>query len=378
MGLTDDFNSDENKTGLSVVYMSVGVISFIILIVVIVLMVNKENSYSSEMKEKAKQNMNATEMEGEVSGDASLALGESALTSDQLDFWDMYREESSGLKDKKTISDNSYEAKAAKLREQEEGEDLSDGGTKTKVTLPDGSEEWVMINAYIPKNKYDYTGLVYQEPIMKYYENGNKISYTGVTVSQESGTVNFSQLKNAGIDFVMLRVGGRGYSTGEVTLDENFITNMTNAKAAGLKVGVTFFSQAITSDEAIEEADLVLANLLENPPDYPVVFDMEQISNDTARTDNLSKMQLTEITRVFCDRIAEAGYTPMIYGNKYWLLRKLDLTKLIKYEIWLDQSEDVPDYPYKFSIWQYKNNEKISGISGDAKLSVSFVNYNMR
>ena len=377
MGLTDDFNSDDNKTGLPVVYMSVGVISFIILIVVIVLMVNKENSYSIETKEKAKQNMNSMETEGEVSGDA-LALGDSALTSDQLDFWDMYREESSGLKDKKTISDNSYEAKAAELREEEEGEDLSDGGTKTKVTLPDGSEQWVMINAYIPKNNYDYTGLVYQEPIMKYYENGNKISYAGVTVSQESGTVNFSQLKSAGIDFVMLRVGGRGYSTGEVTLDENFTTNMTNAKAAGLKVGVTFFSQAITSDEAIEEADLVLANLLENPPDYPVVFDMEKISNDTARTDNLSKMQLTEITRVFCDRITEAGYTPMIYGNKYWLLRKLDLTKLIKYEIWLDQSEDVPDYPYKFSIWQYKNNEKISGISGDAKLSVSFVNYNMR
>ncbi len=377
MGLTDDFNSDDNKTGLPVVYMSVGVISFIILIVVIVLMVNKENSYSSETKEKAKQNMNITETDGEVSGD-ELILGDSALTSDQLDFWDMYREESSGLKDKKTISDNSYEAKASKLREQEEGEDLSDGGTKTKVTLPDGSEEWVMINAYIPKNKYDYTGLVYQEPIMKYYEDGNKISYAGVTVSQESGTVNFSQLKSAGIDFVMLRVGGRGYSTGEVTLDENFTTNMTNAKAAGLKVGVTFFSQAITSDEAIEEADLVLANLLENPPDYPVVFDMEQISNDSARTDNLNKMQLTEIARVFCDRIAEAGYTPMIYGNKYWLLRKLDLTKLIKYEIWLDQNEDVPDYPYKFSIWQYKNNEKISGISGDAELSVSFVNYNMR
>lgn len=376
MSLTNDFHNDENKTGLPVIYMSIGVISFIILIVMIVFIVNNENRYSNESQEKAKQNIEMTEQVEDASGD-EIVLGESALTSDQLDFWNMYKEENNG-RDKKTISDNSYEAKAAQLREKEESEDLSEGGTKTKVILPDGSEQWVMVNAYIPKNSYDYTGLVFQEPIMKYYENGNKISYTGVTISQESGTVNFSQLKNAGIDFVMLRVGVRGYSTGEVILDENFTTNMANAKAAGLKVGVIFFSQAITTDEAIEEADLVLANLLESSPDYPVVFDMGPISNDTARTDNLSKMQLTEIAKTFCDRVAEAGYTPMIYGNKYWLLRKLDLTKLLKYEIWLDQCEDIPDYPYKFSIWQYKNNEKISGISGDAKLSVSFVNYGMR
>lgn len=375
MGLTDDFDSDENKTGLPVIYMSVGVISFILFILCVVLVVNREERYS----EKARAAAEKKQQEAQIEAASAPELGESTLTSDQLDFWDMYKDDTSDLGDTKTLSENDYAAKAQALREEKEEEkDLSEGGIKTKVTLPDGSEQWIMINSYIAKNKYDYVGMVSQEPLMKYYENGQKISYMGVDVSKSTGTVNFAQLKNAGIEYAMIRLGSRGYSTGQLSIDENYITNMEDAKSAGLSVGVTFYSQAVTVEEAAEEAELVLANLADYNITYPVVFHMDMITNDQARTDTLSKMQLTEIAAAFCDRIGEAGYTPMIYGDKYWLLRKIDLTKLGKYEIWLSQSEDIPDYPYTFSMWQYTQSGKIPGITGEANLSISFVNYDMR
>ncbi len=380
MGLTDDFNSDDNKTGLPVIYMSVGVISFILLILCVVLVSNREERYSERAREVAKKEQQEALTEEENASE--LELGESTLTSDQLDFWDMYKEDSDNLGENKTLSENDYGKKAQELLEKEgdlkKEEDLSEGGTKTKVTFPDGSEQWIMINSYIARNKYDYVGLVSQEPLMKYYENGQKISYMGVDVSKSTGTVNFSQLKNAGIEYAMIRVGSRGYSTGELSVDENFIANMDNAKKAGLSVGVTFYSQAVTAEEAIEEAELVIDNLEGYSITYPVVFHMDMISNDKARTDNLSKMQLTEIAAAFCDRIEKAGYNSMIYGNKYWLLRKVDLTKLGKYAIWLSQSEDIPDYPYTFSMWQYTQHGKIAGIEGEANLNISFVNYDMR
>lgn len=378
MGLTDDFNSDENKTGLPVVYMSIGVVGFILVILCVVLVLNKKETYSDAAKEAAlKKQQEAALMEAEAE-EADLEIGQSTLTSDQLDFWDMYKEDSSGLQDTTTLSENNYKAKAEALRQEEEKEDLSEGGIKTKVTLPDGSEQWVMINAYIAKNNYDYVGLVSQEPLMKYYENGQKVSYMGVDISKETGVVDFAQLKSAGIDYVMIRLGQRGYSTGQLSADENYIMNMEGAKSAGLNIGVTFYSQAVTVEEAVEEAHVVIDYLSGYEIDYPVGFQMGYVSNDKSRTENLSKMQLTEIATAFCDEIANAGYTPMIYGNKYWLLRKLDLTKLSKYEIWLSQSEDVPDYPYTFSMWQYTQTGKISGITGEANLNISFVNYDMR
>lgn len=378
MGLTDDFNSDENRTGLPVVYMSVGVVAFILMILCVVLVLNKKESYSEEARQAALQKQQEAALAEQAAEETDLEIGQSTLTSDQLDFWDMYKDDTSNLQDSTTLSENNYEAKAEALRQEEEEKDLSEGGIKTKVTLPDGTEQWVMINAYIAKNNYDYVGLVSQEPLMKYYENGQKVSYMGVDISKESGNVNFGQLKSAGIDYVMVRLGLRGYSTGELSVDENYIMNMEGAKSAGLSTGVTFYSQAVTTEEAVEEAQVVIDYLSGYEINYPVAFQMGYISNDKSRTENLSKMQLTEIAAAFCDKISEAGYTPMIYGNKYWLLRKLDLTKLSKYEIWLSQSEDIPDYPYTFSMWQYTQTGKITGITGDANLNISFVNYDMR
>ena len=113
-------------------------------------------------------------------------------------------------------------------------------------------------------------------------------------------------------------------------------------------------------------------------PDYPIVFEMEYVIGDESRTKDLTKQQLTDIAKAFCDTIKNYGYTPLIYGDKYWLLRKLDLTQLLMYNINLSQDGDVPDYPYQFVMWDYHHEAKVKGISKNVTMCMSFVDYTMR
>lgn len=379
MKLTDDFEDKNDRSSLPVLYTAVAVVGFIVLIFCIVLALNsKENkSASSGMLANVQTKQSQTEnASGEESG-----IGGSGLTSDQLDFWDMYKEDT-------PVSDNSaalndlYEKNAQKLLEEEqkklEEEDLSEGGTKTRVVRPDGTEQWIMINSYLEKNTYQEAGFVYEEPVMKYFANGAKASFLGVDISKDNGPVDFKKLKKDGVDFVMVRLGYRGYESGNVVIDEEYFDNIQLANEAGLAVGVYFESQATTVEEALEEAEFVVTNLIEMRVTYPVVFDLGLIANDTSRIENIPKMQLTEITNAFCNRVKEVGYKPMVYGDKYWLLRKIDLTLLGDYDIWLSQSGQLPDYPYQFAMWQYTNTGTVSGISGDVNMNISFIDYTQR
>lgn len=378
MRLTDDFEDKNDKSGLPILYTAVAVTGFIVLVFCVVLAVNQKNTKSQGSGLSADA---MVQQEEPADLTEEYPVGESTLTSDQLDFWNMY-------KDDTPVSDNSaamsdlYEKNAQKLLEEEnrkaQEEDLSEGGTKTMVVRPDGTQQWIMINSYLEKNTYKEEGFVYEEPVLKYFENGDKASWLGVDISKENGEPDFSKLKKAGVDFVMVRMGYRGYESGKIALDEEYFDNIQKANEAGLSVGVYFESQAITTDEALEEAEFVIANLIEMKVTYPVVFDLGLVSNDTSRIDNLPKSQLTEITNTFCNRIREAGYKPMVYGNKYWLLRKLDLTMLGDYDIWLSQSGQTPDYPYEFAMWQYSSTGTISGVSGDLNMNISFVDYTQK
>lgn len=176
----------------------------------------------------------------------------------------------------------------------------------------------------------------------------------------------------------MIRVGARGYSTGQITLDENFDDNIIRAQEAGLDVGVYFYSQAVTEEEAIEEANFVLEHIQNYQVTYPVAFWMENISNDKARIDELSKNDKTTIARAFLNTVKDAGYMPMVYGTKEWLIKDVDLSKLSDYDIWLSQNGDVPDYPYRFSMWQYSSTGDIDGISGYADLNITFIDYSAK
>ena len=232
-----------------------------------------------------------------------------------------------------------------------------------------------MISPYLPKHEYDFTRLVYQSNLMKYYEDGKLVSFVGADISKYQDYVDFGKLKKAGVDFVMLRVGARGYGSGQLVLDEYFAENIKRASDAGLEIGVYFFSQAISNEEAVEEANMVLENIKDYEITYPVAFDMEYIENDASRIDSLSKSEKTEITKTFLDTIQNAGYKAMLYGDKEWLLKDIDLSKLTAYDVWLSQESDIPDYPYRFTMWQYTKKASIDGIAGYADLNISFIDY---
>ena len=176
----------------------------------------------------------------------------------------------------------------------------------------------------------------------------------------------------------MIKVGGRGYSSGNIVLDSSFKDYMNGAKNAGLGIGVYFYSQAVDRDEIYDEADTLLELIKDYPVNYPVVFDMESIDGDMARTDALDVSARTELARVFLKTIKENGYTPMLYGNKEWLVTKLNLEKLQDYDVWLSQEADTPDYPYAYTMWQYTQKGSISGISGNARLNVSLIDYSKK
>lgn len=372
MRLQDDYDYEERRGTIPVGAVSMTIIAAMALVLVMVFMNQNTKSKSSASNEQPSVEPTVQE---EVKVDLDEYISGSTLTADDLDFWDMYPEDD--LKEEASKEDKKADKKEEEL-EEETIEDPALDGKHTKITYADGSEEWVLISPYLTKNSYDFTNLVSQSNIMKYYENGKKVSFLGVDVSKYQDYVDFASLKSEGVDYVMIRVGARGYSTGQITLDDNFDDNMIRAKEAGLDVGVYFYSQAISEAEAIEEANFVLEHIAPYEVDYPVAFLMEKISNDKARIDGISKNDKTMITRAYLNTIKDAGYMPMVYGNKEWLIKEVDLSKLSEYDIWLSQSGDIPDYPYRFSMWQYTGTGELSGISGYANLNINFIDYSAK
>ncbi len=376
MKLSDDF--DDRNAGLPLVSMTVGVALFVLTVVGIVVLANRSPAGSggqgggSPGAQTVQETQAAGEAESGSAADTALAEGEdpyisgSKLTSDDLDFWHMYDE---------TESPEEEEQKKKEQEEKEKEQDPSTDGKHTKLVTEDGTEEWVSINPYLTKNTYDFSGLVYQYPIMKYYEDSEKVSHVGIRVSADDGDINFNRLKKAGVEFVMIQIGSRGYGSGDLMADDMFYENINKAIEAELDVGVTFFSQAVTKEEALEEAMRVIEGLQGFTIVYPVAFDMEYVKNDTARVQGLSKDEKTEIARTFMDAIEQAGYKAILYGNKEWLLRRVDLSKLISYDIWFTQEQDTPDYPYRYTMWEYTKSAKLDGLEEPGKLSICFIDY---
>lgn len=213
--------------------------------------------------------------------------------------------------------------------------------------------------------------------VRRYEPNGEDTSLLGVDVSSYQGSINWRKVKAAGVDYAIIRLGYRGYGTGAIKIDTAFHTNMTNAIAAGVPVGVYFYSQAVTVEEAVEEAETVIKHLASYKVDYPVAFDMEEVDDDdeNVRTSGLTVKERTDITIAFCEKIREAGYTPMVYGNIKWMAMNLDLTRLEDYDKWFAQYFKQPFFPYQFSMWQYTPYGRIDGIPGSVDLNMGFVDY---
>ena len=226
----------------------------------------------------------------------------------------------------------------------------------------------------VPMNTYDYDLLSKKNGYPCYTDkDGKVISKLGIDVSEYQNPVNWQQVKNAGVEYVMIRVGYRGYGEeGRLVEDAMFRSHMEGAVAAGLEVGVYFFSQAINEKETLEEVQFVLDRIKEYPVTYPVVYDTEEIKDDVARTDNLTEEQFTQNCITFCDAIREAGYDTMIYTNMKWMAFTLDMRKLTEYEKWYADYEPVPQCPYEFSMWQYTEAGQLPGIEGNVDLNLWF------
>ncbi len=211
-----------------------------------------------------------------------------------------------------------------------------------------------------------------EEGLMQYVENGAVTSHKGIDVSKYQGTIDWSAVKEEGIEYAFIRLGLRGYESAKIVLDEYYEANMKGANSAGVAAGVYFFTQAVTVEEAKEEADFVIEHLAGYDVSCPVVFDVERISGGKGRADQLTKEERTDITIAFCEAVKAAGYTPMIYGNVVCFTRLLDMTKLNDYEKWYAFYDDYMYMPYNVSCWQYTEKGLVDGIPGNVDLNISF------
>lgn len=236
-------------------------------------------------------------------------------------------------------------------------------------------EVFMPVFADVPACSLDMNSLVTRNGYAFYKENEEITSIAGIDVSEHQGDIDWNAVKNAGIEFAIIRVGYRTYGGGEITLDTTFEQNLRNADAAGIKTGVYFFSQAIDPEEAIEEADAVIDAIRPYNITYPVIFDWELITGDSARTDAMTVDNLADACISFCERVKSAGYTPMIYQNKNTTMFKLDLPKLQDYDFWLAEYGDKPTYYYDYQMWQYSSTGKVPGINGEVDMNISFKDY---
>ena len=187
----------------------------------------------------------------------------------------------------------------------------------------------------------------------------------GIDVSCFQGTINWKKVRAAGVDYAFIRAGYRGSSTGKLAEDSTFRRNLKGATAAGIECGVYFFTQAITEQEAREEAKYTI-NLIKATGckvNLPIIIDTES-GVGKARANGLSKAQRTKVMKAFCDQVRSMGDTPMIYTSTSWLNTKLDMSKLSSYLVWVAQYNSTCTYKGKYKCWQYTNSGKVNGISG--------------
>lgn len=233
-------------------------------------------------------------------------------------------------------------------------------GTFTVDILPD-----------VPVSIYDPELFQVDEDGMMTYADEDVETSIGIDVSSFQGDIDWKKVKKSGVDFAMIRVGGRGYTVGNIYPDQQFQKNIEGALDAGLDVGVYFFSQAVNETEALEEANYVLEQIEGYKLTMPVVFDWENIAGSTeARTNGVDADTVSGCANAFCKTVEKAGYDPMIYLNTYIGYLKYDLSQVKEYPVWLAQYDEKPSYYYEYTMWQYTDKGTVDGVTGAADLNI--------
>lgn len=197
----------------------------------------------------------------------------------------------------------------------------------------------------------------------------------GIDVSEHQHEIDWAQVAASGVDYAYVRLGYRGYTEGGLFEDPYFRANVEGALANGLQVSVYFFSQAISVQEAIEEAEYVLARIRDYNITLPVVYDWEKINGETAaRTDNLDFSILNDCAVAFCDTVKNAGYEPAIYFNRHLGYYGYDLSRMTDYDFWFALPESsFPNFYYAVDMWQYSFTEQVPGIAEPTDMNLMFI-----
>lgn len=226
----------------------------------------------------------------------------------------------------------------------------------------------------IPRNDYDNEMFYidYDDKMFYHDVDGNRASTIAIDVSEFQTDINWAAVREAGVRVVMIRVGYRGYGSGKLVEDAKFREYVENALSENLRVGVYFYTQGINMEEGVEEAHFVLDIIKDYNITCPVAIDTEALYVDDARTNDLDNTARTDVVVGFCDTVKEAGYTPMIYTNRNWLVQMLDVTRLGGYKIWYAHYTNQPDLPYEYVGWQYTDSGTLNGVSGNVDLNVWF------
>ncbi len=191
----------------------------------------------------------------------------------------------------------------------------------------------------------------------------------GIDVSAWQDEIDWPLVKASGIEFAMIRLSWRGSTAGAISEDTCAAANYRGAKDAGLEVGCYVFSQAITPEEAVEEAEFALEMVQDWKLELPIVFDWEQSWDRTA---NVDARTLTDCALAFCQTVEEAGYEAMVYFNPHQAYNDIYLEELKEYDFWLAMYDVPMSFPYKVDMWQYSQYGSVLGIEGNVDLNILF------
>ena len=229
-----------------------------------------------------------------------------------------------------------------------------------------------------PKNTYD-PACFYRDGEFLRYESSTVTSQIGIDVSAHQQDIDWQAVADSGIAFAVIRAGYRGYGKGSIVEDDRFRQNVAGARAAGLRVGLYFFSQAVTPEEAAEEAQWLVDAARDYKIDMPLVFDWENIdqstvaAGDTVRTAEMTGEDVTACAVAFCETVTAAGYDAAVYGNRWQGYYDYDFTQLKDYAFWVSAPGTADDFYYAHDFWQYSYDGTVPGISGSVDRDLWFV-----
>lgn len=204
----------------------------------------------------------------------------------------------------------------------------------------------------------------------KVYNDPDYESQIGIDVSEHNGVIDWNTVAGTGIDFAFIRVGYRGGIEGQLHEDAMYVTNIEQARQAGLQIGVYWYSSAINETELQEEVDFVLSCLQNQSLNLPIVFDMEFFDEEQGRINALSVQEKTDLVLRFCQSMEQQGYSSMIYGNLDWLYNQLDFEQIQDQNLWYAAYQDKPAMQDRFMIWQYSNTGTLPGISTHVDMNI--------